>query len=357
MGFFDLGNFAAGADYLTPEQRAQASTNGWLNAAANLFAGSNPQGGNVGFGQAFGNGLAGYMQGTNNYMTQLPAQGKALQDMQYSSQLRDYYKNNPNAAQDLGVPTGMPVNPEMLQKLSLERAKTKNEYTTKLQYEPLIAGQTEMAKNPALMARDANQWQNKSMYQPQIDAASKAATLPYEMKLKQFENSVSGNSGQFKNANILRDEHNSLTKDFRVVNDAYNKIKSTSDTGPGDMSMLYQYVKLLDPGSVVRESEFATAAASGSYGDRIQGAVKSIMEGGRLPKQLREQFMAESDNVFKGQKIGYDNITRQYKGLASRYNLPVEDVVIDSDTSQGIKIDDPVGYQTTPSGTKYRVIK
>lgn len=133
----------------------------------------------------------------------------------------------------------------------------------------------------------------------------------------------------FAAENTLRDEFNTVTKDFRVVQDAYSKIKKTSNTGAGDMSMLYQYVKLLDPGSVVRESEFATAAASGSFGERIQGAVKGILEGGRLNQSLRAEFLNEANNVYAGQKQGYDRAKNTYKGLAERNQLNIQNVITD----------------------------
>lgn len=134
---------------------------------------------------------------------------------------------------------------------------------------------------------------------------------------------------KFKYENSLRDEFTNTTKDFRTVQDAYSKIKKTSSTGAGDMSMLYSYVKLLDPGSVVRESEFATAAASGSLGERIQGAYKSISQGGRLPESLRNEFLNEATNIYNGQKEGYDRAIKTYKGLAERNKVNPENVVTD----------------------------
>lgn len=135
--------------------------------------------------------------------------------------------------------------------------------------------------------------------------------------------------GTFKDANTLRDEYNTLTKDFRTVQDAYNKIKSTSDTGAGDMSLLYSYVKLLDPGSVVRESEFATAAASGSFGEQVQGAVQRLMTGERLPDTLRTAFKSEADSIYNAQKMGYDQTRNAYKEIAGRYNVNPADVLVD----------------------------
>jgi hypothetical protein len=130
-------------------------------------------------------------------------------------------------------------------------------------------------------------------------------------------------------AGELRDEFNALTKDFRAVQDAHTKITTTAPTGAGDMSLLYNYVKLLDPTSVVRESEFAAAAASGSFGERVQTAVNKVMTGQRLSADLRKDFISEASNLYKAQKAGADRIKDQYTNMAKRAKLNPEDVIVD----------------------------
>jgi hypothetical protein len=134
---------------------------------------------------------------------------------------------------------------------------------------------------------------------------------------------------RFKNENTLRDEYLAQTAPFRTVQDAYTKIKSTSDNGPGDMSLLYAYVKLLDPGSVVRESEFATAAQSGSLGQRVQGAVEQVLSGKRLSPELRKSFLQEADNIYKSQKENAKQIGGKYRDLAKNYSLDPSRVVVE----------------------------
>lgn len=163
----------------------------------------------------------------------------------------------------------------------------------------------------------------------QLDIAFKKAQINATNALANKRNEPPSTAPDFKAANTLRDEFNSLTKDFRSVQDAYSKIRKTSNTGAGDMSMLYQYVKLLDPGSVVRESEFATAAASGSYGERIAGAVKGITSGGRLSNALRNEFLNEADNVYQGQKAGYDRQKAIYTDISNKFNVDPTLVVTD----------------------------
>jgi hypothetical protein len=129
-------------------------------------------------------------------------------------------------------------------------------------------------------------------------------------------------------ANELRDEVNTLNKDFRVVQDAHTKIKNVADTGAGDMSLLYSFVKLLDPGSVVRESEFAAAAQSGSFGERVQGAVERVISGKRLTGTLRQDFINEANNLYTSQKSGADRVIKHYSDIAKRSGINSEDVIV-----------------------------
>ena len=150
---------------------------------------------------------------------------------------------------------------------------------------------------------------------------------------------------QFSNENALRDEYTAQTANFRIINDAYKKIMSTADTGAGDMSLLYQYVKLLDPGSVVRESEFATAAASGSLGTQIQGAAERIMSGKRLPPELKKQFRAEAQNIFNQQQSTANETSERYRQLAIDYGLDPTRVVPGTPKSYATEADAEAAFK------------
>lgn len=132
---------------------------------------------------------------------------------------------------------------------------------------------------------------------------------------------------QFTSENTLRDEYLKQTNDYRLLKTAYKKITSTADTGAGDMSFLYQFVKMLDPNSVTRESEFALAAESGKLGDRIKGAYLRIKTGRRLPPELKQQFLAEAENTFKAQESLADETAQEYRNLATQYGLDPARVV------------------------------
>lgn len=240
-------------------------------------------------------------------------------------------------------------------KSAIELAAERAKYGMKAEFEPKIAGATEAAKNPALAERGRNEQQNKLDFEPKIEAAKNPvladrAAMEANARLPSQEALARTNAGldvekagpiaQAQAAaaapgkvpdreNVLRDEYNNLTKDFRTVQDAYSKIKGAANNGAGDMSLLYSYVKLLDPGSVVRESEFATAAASGSLGERIQGLVQRVISGQRLPDSLRADFMREAENIYKAQKSGADRMRDIYTEMAKRGSLDPRNVIAD----------------------------
>jgi len=88
-------------------------------------------------------------------------------------------------------------------------------------------------------------------------------------------------------------------------------------------------MKMLDPGSVVRESEFATAAATGSYGERFQAAILKIWSGERLAPVMRADFVDKAWELMAGMEDQHTMRSKNYTYISNRNNLPVEDVVVD----------------------------
>jgi len=63
-------------------------------------------------------------------------------------------------------------------------------------------------------------------------------------------------------------------------------------TGVGDMSAIFVYMKMLDPGSVVRESEFAQAQQTAGAFETIRVRMAQIAEGDKLSEDQRAEFLA-----------------------------------------------------------------
>lgn len=124
----------------------------------------------------------------------------------------------------------------------------------------------------------------------------------------------------------LRKEFNGLpdVKEFNDVANSYNTISrlaAAKPSGPGDISFIFSYMKMLDPGSVVREGEYATAANSGGVPAVVTGLYNRVINGERLTPKQRQDFVTQARNVYESRKTRYDQLIGQYQGYAEDYGL------------------------------------
>lgn len=118
-------------------------------------------------------------------------------------------------------------------------------------------------------------------------------------------------------------------KSFGDVQAAFGKVSEASKGGSpaSDLSMLYSYAKLLDPGSVVRESEFQTMAQTGAFGDKVAAAVKKVAVGERLTEAQRADFVKAARQQLSVYERQFDETAKRYETLAKKSNVAPEDVV------------------------------
>lgn len=102
------------------------------------------------------------------------------------------------------------------------------------------------------------------------------------------------------------------------------------DMAAGSQAVLVTFQKILDPTSVVRESEYARSAAGQAVLSRIQGFAERLAQGGAgVPLEELERFAALADQFVKASAGGYTTAVKSRIGrTAKRYNIP-EDLVFD----------------------------
>ena len=87
-------------------------------------------------------------------------------------------------------------------------------------------------------------------------------------------------------------------------------ISAGQESGPGDISFIFQYMKFLDPNSVVREGEFATAKNAGGVPENIRNIYNAVKDGQILPDTVKEKFLATASDMYLQQ---IDNYLKQYE--------------------------------------------
>lgn len=91
----------------------------------------------------------------------------------------------------------------------------------------------------------------------------------------------------------LRKEFQGRTKIYNELIPTYSNIKSSAEAknGPGDIALITSFMKMLDPGSVVRETEFATARDTAGLYTRLENSLKKAENGQFLQPNQRTEFV------------------------------------------------------------------
>ena len=131
----------------------------------------------------------------------------------------------------------------------------------------------------------------------------------------------------------LGDDYRKQSKDFKDVGDAYRTINATLDkatTSPAaTLAAATKFMKLLDPGSVVRESELGMAMAASGVFDRATNYF-NVLQSGRVltPNQVKD-FKSITQQIYGAAQAGQREIDTSYTKQAQQYKLRPEMVVQD----------------------------
>ena len=89
----------------------------------------------------------------------------------------------------------------------------------------------------------------------------------------------------------------------------------------GDLAGATKIMKLLDPGSVVRESELAIAMAAAGKLDRLQNYVQMKISGESLTPKQRVDFEALAGELHSAASQAYNAKRMEYENTGKRYGL------------------------------------
>ena len=142
-------------------------------------------------------------------------------------------------------------------------------------------------------------------------ALAQTSKLSVETKKAALELEALKASGGIDPAKAF-DQEEKLRKEFQLRSKVYGELGTTfsniqssanAKTGPGDIALITGFMKMLDPGSVVRETEFATARDTAGLYTRLENSLKKAESGQFLQPNQREEFV---------------NLARQYLNSAQK---------------------------------------
>ena len=141
----------------------------------------------------------------------------------------------------------------------------------------------------------------------------------------QSTNVFNNTKDDFKNERDLRNDFAGLptTKAFNETQSAYDQIKVAikKESPAGDLAAATKIMKILDPGSVVRESELGMAMAATGAMDRVSNYADMVIKGTKLTPSQRKDFGELSAQLYGAAADRYNKSADEYQGVAKDYNL------------------------------------
>ena len=124
----------------------------------------------------------------------------------------------------------------------------------------------------------------------------------------------------------FRKEYSDQTKGYQDVKSAYGRVLASQETAAGDLALIFNYMKMLDPGSVVREGEFATAQNATGVPQRILNLYNNLNKGERLNADQRKSFIKQADGLFKQAGEQEATVRQGIERIAKGYGLNTENI-------------------------------
>jgi len=134
------------------------------------------------------------------------------------------------------------------------------------------------------------------------------------------------------------------------ITQAYKKVEAAANdpSAAGDLSLIFGFMKILDPASVVRETEFANAQNAAGVPDQIRNQYNKILSGERLNPNQRTDFIRQARELAKSQKSVFENtIMPRYESIVATNNLNRANVLFDP--FAGIDFNKPLEKPKAPS--------
>jgi len=161
----------------------------------------------------------------------------------------------------------------------------------------------------------------ETLEQQQQKAQKKLTQSELTTELKQSKT-------KFDQSSKIRAEVAKASGEFNKIQASFDRVKAADPTAAGDIALIFNFMKMLDPGSVVREGEFATAQNAAGVPDRLRNSLNKLLSGERLNPKQRQDFIKQSSNVFKSSEKRQKTRLEQFVSLGKRFGLAKEDVIV-----------------------------
>jgi hypothetical protein len=176
-----------------------------------------------------------------------------------------------------------------------EQAKAENEQVN-AKYAEKVA-QDAIKKRAADLGLTSAQTNQAFATTQKLGVETKKAAL----ELAAIEAGVGDPKEKFSQEEKIRKEWQGRSKVYGELQNTFNTLQASagSANGPGDIALITGFMKMLDPGSVVRETEFATARDTAGLFTQLENRLQKAKDGQLLSPAQRKEYVALSQKYLE----------------------------------------------------------
>ena len=232
---------------------------------------------------------------------------------------QESYTRALNQAQEMGLDASQlspTFNPAEVNQIVQQGLTAHQQISTRLQREQFVETRSNNAANRAVTIRGQ-------------DAVDRRAAEANAIKAR--GDTVARNKTYFDEEQKMADDHRTQSKTFIDVRDAYKRVnealKTATTSAASTLTAGTSFMKLLDPGSVVRESELGMALAASGVFDRATNYMNVLASGQVLTASQAADFKDIAKRIYKAAEESQKDLDQQYTKTAQRYGLDPDNIV------------------------------
>lgn len=123
----------------------------------------------------------------------------------------------------------------------------------------------------------------------------------------------------------------SESQNYLSMMDSANQLLASAkeNSAAGDIGMIFTFMKALDPTSVVREGEQASAQNAAGVPERVRNVYNNLLTGQRLSPRQRKEFISLANSLVKSGMPEQERRNKYFTDLSNAYNISPSLVVRD----------------------------
>lgn len=126
----------------------------------------------------------------------------------------------------------------------------------------------------------------------------------------------------------IRKEWQGRSKLYNELQGTFANLQASAETasGAGDIALITAFLKMLDPGSVVRETEFATAQNTAGLFAQLENRLQAVESGELLKPTQRQQYVSLAQKYLDAAQRQAEKEKNKLNAVVRNYDLNPENV-------------------------------